>query len=182
MNRLKLRFENLQQIVGGDGIALVLLTDMERKRALTVICDEAMMQQLLLRLKNRALCRTMLPETLLSLLPSHYEMMIFGIYDGQYQVALMDEQGTSRRLRMSDAVLLSLMSNIPLYIEEGLMEHQSVPYDEKATGISIPINTMDLPRLKKALQHAVDTENYELASKLRDEINNRMTPQTTTLS
>ena len=177
MNRLKLRFENMQQIVGGDGIALVLLTDMERQRALTVICDEAMMQQLLLRMKNRRLCRTMLPEALLAMLPSTYEMMVFGLYDGQYQVALMDETGNTARLRMSDAVLLTLMSDIPLYIEEKLMVAQSVPFDEKATGISIPINTMDMPRLKMALQHAVDEENYELASKLRDEINNRRQPQ-----
>jgi protein-arginine kinase activator protein McsA len=35
---------------------------------------------------------------------------------------------------------------------------------------------MDMPRLKMALQHAVDVENYELASKLRDEINNRRKP------
>ena len=173
MKRTKLRFENMQQVVGGEGMALVLLTDMERKRALSVVCDEAMMQQLLLRLKNRQLCQNMLPEALLSLLPSKYEMTVFGLYEGQYQVAIMSEKGESVRLRMSDAVLLSLMSDIPLYIEDGLMKRQSVPYDENATGIAIPINTMDMPRLKQAMQKAVDEENYELASKLRDEINSR---------
>lgn len=174
MKRVRLRFENMQQIVGGDGIALVLLTDMERQRALTVICDEPMMQQLQLRMKNPSLCRTMLPEALLSLLPSSYEMMVFGLYDGQYQVVLMDETGNTARLRMSDAVLLTLISNIPLYIEEGLMASQSVPFDENATSIAIPINTMDMKRLKNALQHAVEVENYELASRLRDEINSRL--------
>ena len=151
----------------------MLLTDEERQRVLTVICDEPMMQQLLLRMKNPSLCRTMLPEALLSLLPSSYEMMVFGLYNGQYQVVLMDENGNTAQLRMSDAVLLSIMSHIPLYIEEKLMAAQSVPFDEHATGISIPINTMDVARLKLALQKAIDDENYEMASKLRDEINNR---------
>jgi len=173
MNRTQLRFENMQQIVGGEGIALVLLTDMSRTRALTVVCDEQMMYQLLMRIKNPTLCRTMLPETLLSMLTSKYELMVFGLYEGQYQVALMDDQGKSSRIRMSDAVLLTLISDIPLYIEDNLMARQSVPYDENAKGIAIPINTMDLPRLKMALQNAIAEENYELASQLRDEIKRR---------
>lgn len=154
-------------------MAIVMLTDDERRRVLTVVCDEPMMQQIYMRLKNPRLCRTMLPETLVGLLPSTYEMMVFGLYEGQYQVAIMDEHGESSRLRMSDAVLLSIISHIPLYIEEDLMRRQSVPFDETATGIAIPINTMDIPRLKMALAKAIDVENYELASKLRDEINNR---------
>ena len=53
------------------------------------------------------------------------------------------------------------------------MSRQSTPFDETATGIAIPINTMDVPRLKMALQQAIDNENYELASQLRDEIQRR---------
>lgn len=173
MKRIKLRFESMQQVAGGDGMGVILLTDMQRMRAITVVCDEAMMQQMLLRMRSPKLCRTLLPEALLSLLPSTYEMMVFGLYQGQYQVVLMDEHGESARLRISDAVLLTMMSDIPLYIEESLMSRQSTPFDETATGIAIPINTMDVPRLKMALQQAIDNENYELASQLRDEIQRR---------
>lgn len=175
MKRLLLRFENLQQIAGSDELAVILLTDEERRRALSVVCDGDMTRQLLMRLQgNREVCRTMLPEALLQLLPSTYEMMIVGVYDGQYQVMLMDvESGDSVRVRTIDAVLLSIISHVPLYIEERLMERQSVPFDEKATGVAIPINAMDTARLKVALQNAVEEENYELASQLRDEIKRR---------
>ena len=173
MKSTLLRFENLQQVIGGEGMAVILLTDMERKRALSVVCDEPMSQQLQMRVANPRVCRNMLPETLLRLLPSSYEMMICGLFEGQYQVVMQNEIGDSVRLRMSDAVLLSLMSEIPLYIEDNLMERQCFPFDEKAQSIAIPINTMDLPRLKSALEHAVENENYELASQLRDEINRR---------
>ena len=170
----------MQQVKGGDGIAVILLTDMQRMNAITVVCDEQMMQQILMRMQNPRICATMLPEALFSLLPSKYEMMVFGLYQGQYQVVLMDEKGESARLRMSDAVLLMLISDIPLYIEEKLMQRQCTPYDETAPGIAIPINTKDEPRLKMALQHAIDDENYELASQLRDEIKRRSQPSTTT--
>ncbi len=173
MRRTLLRFENLQQVVGGEGISVIVLTDMQRQYALSVVCDDAMAQQLQMRIANPRGCRNMLPETLLSLLTSSYEMMICGLFEGQYQVVLMNEMADSVRLRMSDAVLLSIISNIPLYIEDRLFERQNFPFDEHSQSIAIPINTMDLPRLKMALEHAVENENYELASQLRDEIKRR---------
>ena len=180
MRRIQLRFENMQQVRGGDGMAVILLTDMQRMHSITVVCYHQTMQQILMRIQNQRMCRNMLPEALLSLLPSTYEMMIYGLYQGQYQVVLMDEKGESARLRISDAVLLMLISDIPLYIEENLMLRQRTTYDETATGIAIPINTMDEPRLEMALKHAIDEENYELASQLRDEIKRRKSPSTTT--
>ena len=176
MRRLLLRFENIQQIAGSDDLAIILLTDVARQRVLTVVCDMDIARQIYLRLKGkRQVTRTMLPEALLQLMPHSYEMMIVGVYDGQYQVMLMDmESGESVRIRTSDAVLLSIISHVPLYIEERLMGRQSVPFDENANGVAIPINSMDTPRLKAALRQAVDEENYELASQLRDEINKRV--------
>ncbi len=173
MKRIQLRFDSIQQIVGGEGISVIVLTDMERKNALSVVCDGHMSHQLLIRVNNIKECDNMLPETLVGLLKDKFELMIYGLYDGQYQVVLMDEFGNSKRMRISDAILLTMISDTPLYIEGTLLERQSVPYDADAKGIAIPINTMDVPRLKQALQRAVDDENYELASQLRDEINRR---------
>ena len=175
MHRTLLRFENLQQIVGGDDLSVILLTDEARQRALSVVCDADMTRQLLIRLRgSRDICRTMLPEVLLKMLHSSYEMLIVGVYDGQYQVMMMDTaSGESRRIRMSDAVLLSMISHIPLYIEDRLMKQQSVAFDEHATGVAIPINSMETERLKIALKNAVEEENYELASQLRDELKRR---------
>ena len=175
MQRTLLRFESIQQIMGSEELSVILLTDEARKRALSVVCDAQMAQQMLIRLRgNREVCRTMLPEALLQMLPSTYEMLIVGVYDGQYQVMLMDtNSGDSVRIRISDAVLLSIISHVPLYIEERLMERQSVPFEGDAKGVAIPINSMDTHRLKAALQNAVAEENYELASQLRDEIKRR---------
>ncbi len=175
MQRSLLRFENIQQIMGSNDLSVILLTDESRQRVLSVVCDADMTRQLMIRLRgNSSVNRLMLPEALLQLLPSQYEMMIVGVYDGQYQVILCDtESGNSVRIRTTDAVLLSIISNVPLYIEERLMKAQSQPFDEHARGVAIPINSMDTARLRAALQNAVDEENYELASQLRDEINRR---------
>jgi len=54
-----------------------------------------------------------------------------------------------------------------------LMNQQSIAFDEHARGVAIPINTMDTKRLNVALKQAISSENYELASQLRDEIKRR---------
>lgn len=175
MKRTRLRYENIQQIVGADNLAVILLTDEERQRALSVVCDEAMTRQIVMRLQSPDFCRTLLPEALLQMMPDDYEMTVYGIHDGQYQVVLANrDYERSVRLRMSDAVLLVLINkDIPLYIEENLMQRQCVTFHPDAKGIAIPINSMDSQRLNMALQHAIEEENYELASHLRDEINRR---------
>ena len=175
MDRVLLRFENLQQIVGGEDLSVILLTDEARQRALSVVCDADMTRQLIMRLRGkRDVVKTMLPEVLVRLLPSDLEMLIVGVYEGQYQVMLVDTAtGNSLRIRMSDAILLSIISKIPLYIESRLMRRQSMAFDENATGVAIHINSMETDRLRIALKNAVEEENYELASQLRDEIKRR---------
>ena len=174
MKRTQLRFQSLHQIAGSSEMSVILLTDMDRQRALSVVCDELMTRELLLRLHDNPMCQNMLPESLLQFLPSEYEMMVVGVYDGQYQVMLMDVlSGKTVRIRMSDAVLLMILSRVPLYIEEGLMQRQCVPFEADSTGVTIPINTMDVERLRQVLTNAVNEENYELASQIRDEIKRR---------
>nr|MCR5680397.1 DUF151 domain-containing protein [Prevotella sp.] len=171
-----LRFESIQQIVGNDDVSVIILTDEARQRALSIVCDADMTHQITLRLQGKEdECKNMLPEVLWQMLSKDtYELMVVGIFNGQYQVVLMNiDTKTNVRLRMADAILLHLISHIPLYIENGLMGRQCAPFDEKATGVAIPINTMDLERLKSALDHAVEVENYKLASQLRDEIKRR---------
>ena len=175
MHRIRLRFESIQQVAGSQELAVILLTDEERKQVLSVVCDDAMTRQILLRQQSPQQCSTMLPESLVAMLGDEtLEMMVYGLHDGQYQVVLANGSfQRHHRIRMSDAVLLSLIAGFPLYIEEKLMRVQSTPFDEQATGIAIPINTMDIARLNIALQKAIDEENYELASKLRDELKRR---------
>jgi len=174
MQRTLLKYDSIHQVVGSSELSIVNLVDEHRQRMLSVVCDADMTSQLLMRFDNPELCKTLLPEVLLKMLPSNYELMIVGIFDGQYQVLLMDTvKGESVRVRMSDAVLLSIISDIPLYAENNLLKVQSVPYNESVKGVAIPINTMDMERLKLALDKAIAEENYELASHLRDEIERR---------
>ena len=77
------------------------------------------------------------------------------------------------KVRASDAVLLSLISDIPIYIETSLMARQGTPFNKNATGASLPINILDNKMIEDALAKAIKDENYELASRISEEIKRR---------
>ena len=109
MKRTLLRYDSLHQVTGASDLWVIVLTDEERQNAISVVCDADIAVQLKVRINAPEISKILLPEALVQLLPSTYEMLIVGIYDGQYQVMLMDTQnGESVRLRMSDFEDLSL--------------------------------------------------------------------------
>ena len=82
--------------------------------------------------------------------------------------------------RPSDAIVLSLKSNSPLYINKNLLSdslnpkispseevHSTIDYEDENENIEVL-----LENLNKALNKAVMVEEYETAAKLRDKINN----------
>ena len=178
MTKERLIFKGVSEIVGTEDLGLLILTDEAKERQITIVCDKAMAVQLELRIKKIPITRIMLPEVLCRMLKNNggldYELLIDNIIDGQYRTILYDKETMDTLLiRASDAVLLSIVANIPLYIEAGLMRRQSVMYNENAKGVSLPVNTISDEMLQAALDKAIADENYELASHLRAEKNRR---------
>ena len=58
-------------------------------------------------------------------------------------------------------------------MEESLFKRQSVDYHANKNKIALPVNVLSMEMLRHALDKAIEEENYELASMLRDEIRHR---------
>ena len=88
MNKIRLQFIHVSEIVGSDNLALLTLTDMERERQLSIVCDKAMAIQLDLRVKKNPIRDMMLPEVIGKVLSQwggiDLELLIQDIDDGQY--------------------------------------------------------------------------------------------------
>ena len=74
-------------------------------------------------------------------------------------------------------MLLSVSGNIPIYIETSLMARQGTAFNKNATGASLPINILDNKMIEDALAKAIKDENYELASRISEEIKRRKDKQ-----
>ena len=141
-----------------------------------------MKEQLGLRLNHLPITKMLLPEVLWQLVRSFssddFEIIIDDIIDGQYRVLLYNILTLQPiKLRASDAVLLSIIGNIPIYIEASLMARQGTPFSKNATGASLPINILDDKMIENALAKAIKDENYELASRINEEIKRRKDKQ-----
>lgn len=177
-NKTELIFKGLSEIVGSSELYLLVLTDTNQTRQVTIVCDKLTFMQIDMRKNLPKLSRTFLPEVLCRLLSINDEMdceiIINNVVEGQYKAFVFDRNHLDMiPIRMSDAVLLSMISDIRLFIDNQLFARQSVPFNPNSNGVSIPINTLSLKMLEEALAKAVEAEDYEMASRLRDEIRSR---------
>lgn len=178
MEKIKLKLKGVAEIVGSDDVALLTLTDELEMKQLSVVCDRAMARQLSLRLAEAPLNNILLPEVLCGMMEDmdrqHYEVLINGLLDGQYKAVLVNKETLALTpIRVSDGVLLAMVAGLDIFIQVSLMRRQSVDFNSGSRGISIPVNTLSMDMLEKALNNAINDENYELASQLRDEMKRR---------
>jgi bifunctional DNase/RNase len=89
--------------------------------------------------------------------------------------------------RTSDAIALAVRFESPIYTYEFVLNSAGIILDDEelsenediTTEINLeeitknPTERMTLKELKKQLKNSIDNEDYEAASRFRDEINNR---------
>ncbi len=101
--------------------------------------------------------------------------LIYNITDGTFCSRIFYKQGEvvrSVEARTSDAVALALRADAPIYITDELLDRMCIR-DERNGAISVPITVVDEETLRSAMDRAVKEENYELAMKLKEEIDAR---------
>lgn len=177
-----------------EDVALVMLTDMNEERQVSIFCDMPMKYQIDLRTHSvrilsadgeelatppAELTRQMLPEVLCSIInymtDLQLQVVITNVYEGKYLVVIEDAKtGTTFPVRASDGILLALAhKHMPIYIDYNLWQYQSLPLIKDNTGVALPINTLTDGLLKSSLEKSIAEENYEQAMKLKEEIDRR---------
>jgi hypothetical protein len=115
------------------------------------------------------------------------EVNIHRLEEGIFYSELLCDNGSSRikiDARTSDAVALAIRFGSPIYTTEDIMNKAGIilPVEDRIrTDKSKPAEAKDpgqfakhsLKELKELLEKAVNDENYEEASRIRDEINKR---------
>lgn len=100
------------------------------------------------------------------------KVLIYKVKDGVYYSYLfIENEGKQIKIdsRTSDAIALALRCECPIYTTNEIMESEQLQ-DMGTKGFTVSVNVVDLKLLKEALAKAVEEENYEQASHLRDEI------------
>jgi len=117
------------------------------------------------------------------------EVVINKFSEGVFYAKLVCSDGKNEHevdSRTSDAIALALRFNCPIYTYEGIMVAAGILIDEESENNPAPEAKLESPssgpsdfselsmtELKELLQSSIDKEEYEKASKIRDEINKR---------
>lgn len=177
MALVSLTFQGASEIVGSEDMGILVLTTTDEKWQVSVLCELVMINQVLMRNGHAQRMRDHLPEVLWSIIGAQkheYQIEITDVANGKYFTQLVDKTALTRRdLRVSDAVLLAVISGMPLLIESAVLSKQAVPFDAKAHGVMVPANVVTEKMLRRALQQAIQQEDYEQADKLNKELKRR---------
>jgi len=117
---------------------------------------------------------------------SHLLMLKFGVHlqrveittikDATFFCRIVAERDGEERVlefcQATDGLVMAMSAMCPIMIEEELLAAQYM-HRTGEHSYALNINTLTRQMLEEALQHAVATENYEAASKLRDELAKR---------
>jgi bifunctional DNase/RNase len=123
------------------------------------------------------------------------EVLIYNLVEGIFYAKLLCNDGTRDveiDARTSDAIALAVRFNCPIFTHEFILKNAGIVLDDESTPAAsteaaeetkaeVVVNTSDdssykdksTEELKNLLQTALDEERYEMASKIRDELNQR---------
>lgn len=116
------------------------------------------------------------------------EVLIHKFEDGAFfseLLLLQNDKEYRIDSRTSDAVALAIRTSSPIFTTEEIMQNMAIVFDEQTPAVSPELKSSEpveedeelsdlrLDALKNRLDDAVKEENYELATRLRDEINRR---------
>lgn len=175
MSRIRIIFNGMSELAGNDQLLIIMMAGEKRQRQVGFVCDKMTAVQIGMRVKKVEGISTMLPEVLCSILSrlsgATMELNINTVDNGQYRCFLCFGPGWIEPIpvRISDAVLLSVIADVPVYMDEKLFARQSTDINKDDRRVSLPINSLSTEMLQEALDKAIREEKYELAALLRDE-------------
>lgn len=193
MDKIRLEIIGMSYSQSQSGAYALILGEHKGIRRLPIIIGGFEAQAIAVELEKMKPSRP-LTHDLFKNFAEHYnifirEVIIDKFMEGVFFAKLICMQGDEESeidARTSDAVALAIRFRCPIYTYENIMSEAGIVMEEKADELmdeeeeqhtgeadadEYGTNTMD--DLNEKLKHAIDNEEYEKASKIRDEINKR---------
>ncbi|MCF8368958.1 MAG: DUF151 domain-containing protein [Bacteroidales bacterium] len=192
MDKIKLEIIGMSYSQSQSGAYALILGETNGKRRLPIIIGGFEAQAIAIELEkmkpSRPLTHDLFKRFADTFQINLQEVIINKFIEGVFHAELvcLDEK-TEYRIdaRTSDAVALALRFKCPIYTNEKIMSAAGIIVDEKKPGkpkekpvkeekvLENPLAAHSNTELKEMLQKAVQKEEYEEASKIRDEMNKR---------
>ena len=182
-NRCKLNVVGITYSQIERGVYAIILQQENTNRRLPIVIGTSEAQSIECKLQNIKTPRPLTHDLMISCL-RNYGVEITEIYirrlpNGVFSADLKlssDEKTIIMDSRSSDAIALALRSDAPIYTSQEVMDEAG--FDVKDTNkkqekAPVSYSEMSIDELNKMLQIAVENEQYEEASRIKKEIDNK---------
>ena len=194
MEKIKLDIAGLSYSQTQSGAYALVLSEVVGKRRLPIIIGGFEAQAIAIELEKMTPSRPLTHDLFKNFADNFkinlVEVIIYNLVEGIFFARLICEQNGKEveiDSRTSDAIALAVRFESPIYTyefvlnsagiildDEDLSENEDITPEINLEDITKnPTERMTLKELKKQLKNSIDNEDYEAASRFRDEINNR---------
>ena len=193
MNRIKLNIESLVYSQTQSGAYVLVLIEENGERKLPIVIGTAEAQAIAIALEGMSPPRPLTHDLFINFATAYninmVEVEITKLEEGIFYAELVCESFANKikiDSRTSDAVALAIRFKCPIYANEEVLKTAGISSSEFGTAapeteeaeveVDVPdkkLEDQNLEDLEKLLEEAINNENYEQASRIRDEINKR---------
>lgn len=191
LSRVKMEILGLSSSPGSGGAYALILTEIEGDRRLPIIIGTFEAQAIALELEQikppRPMTHDLLRNVVLSFDSVVREVYINHLSEGTFFARVFLDRGDDPLeldARPSDAIALAIRFGASIWVDETVLEKAGLTAGESiddggeaspetATGevLNASPELSELEKLESDLKAAIETENYEKAARLRDQIN-----------
>ena len=193
MDKIKLDIAGLSYSQTQSGAYALVLTESGGKRQLPIIIGGFEAQAIAIELEKMTPTRPLTHDLFKNFAQAFSivvnEVVIYNLIEGIFYSKLIcerDGQVTEIDARTSDAIAIGVRFNCPIYTFESILSSAGILLDEtqekdddfnldeeEVPAAEGSLESLTVEELENQLNDAIENEDYELASRIRDEINKR---------
>jgi len=172
------------------GAYLLLLKEKEGRRRMPIVIGGPEAQAIAVVLENMKPQRPFTHDTFKNVMDNFHlrlkEVLVYNLVDGIFYAKLIITDGITEHeidSRSSDAIAMAVRYNAPIFVYNFILDKASMPIEPvdddlveneiNEISTSDDLSSMSLKELNDKLNESLETEDYESASRYRDEINKR---------
>lgn len=185
MQNIRMDILGLSTSPSSGGAYALILSEIEGNRRLPIIIGTFEAQAIALELESikppRPMTHDLLKNLVLSFNSDIEKIIINDLSEGTFFAQIhykRDKENVELDARPSDAIALAIRFGAPIFVNQKVLDEAGIITEdtrgeskksEKQPADSPEMSKME--ELEKELKTAIDTENYEKAAKVRDQIN-----------
>jgi bifunctional DNase/RNase len=186
LSKVEVDILGLSTSPGSGGAYALILNEVDGNRRLPIIIGTFEAQAIALELEHikppRPMTHDLLKDTI-ELFGAHIDQVVINdLSEGTFYARISYRQNgeqIEQDARPSDAIALAARFNAPIFVGREVLNEAGIVSEDKAETAGSEVQSSGsstgsltkMEKLKSELQTAVDTENYEKAARIRDQIN-----------